>query len=100
MARAPRARWHTECNRGVRVFVGLILGKRADGMGERVTLPVLPLRELVLFPGSTSPISVGRPGTLRAVERALKDEGRQILAGAQRANVDNVMPANLYTTRT
>jgi ATP-dependent Lon protease len=62
-----------------------------------VTLPVLPLRELVLFPGATSPISVGRPGTLRAVERALKEERRQILAIAQRENVDHVTPANLYT---
>jgi len=36
-------------------------------MPERLTLPVLPLRELVLFPGVSSPINVGRPGTLRAV---------------------------------
>ena len=69
-------------------------------MAERVTLPVLPLRELVLFPGATSPISVGRPGTLRAVERALKEERRQILAVAQRENVDHVTPANLYTIGT
>jgi ATP-dependent Lon protease len=69
-------------------------------MAERVTLPVLPLRELVLFPGATTPISVGRPGTLRAVERALKQEGRQILAVAQRENVDHVSSANLYTIGT
>jgi ATP-dependent Lon protease len=69
-------------------------------MAERVTLPVLPLRELVLFPGATTPISVGRPGTLRAVERALKQESRQVLAVAQRENVDHVSPANLYTIGT
>ena len=34
-------------------------------MSERVTLPVLPLRETVIFPGTAVPISAGRPGTLQ-----------------------------------
>lgn len=38
---------------------------------ERLVLPVLPLREVVLFPGTTAPIGAGRPGTLRAIEAAL-----------------------------
>ncbi len=66
-------------------------------MSERLTLPVLPLRELVLFPGATVPINAGRPGTLRAVERALKDESRLIFTVAQRENNDAVSAANLYT---
>ena len=33
-------------------------------MAERQTLPVLPLRGTVIFPGITVPIGVGRPGTL------------------------------------
>ena len=41
-------------------------------MSERLTLPVLPLRETVVFPGVADPISAGRPGTLQAVEAALK----------------------------
>ena len=40
-------------------------------MTERLTLPVLPLRDVVLFPGVTAPIGAGRPGTLRAIEAAL-----------------------------
>ena len=40
-------------------------------MAERLTLPVLPLREVVLFPGVTAPIGAGRPATLRAIEAAL-----------------------------
>src|SRR5947208_388286 len=39
-------------------------------MSERMTLPVLPLREVVLFPGVTQPIGAGRPSTLRAIEAA------------------------------
>jgi len=43
-------------------------------MSERMTLPVLPLREVVLFPGVSTPIGAGRPATLRAIEAALKQE--------------------------
>ena len=69
-------------------------------MPERLTLPVLPLRELVLFPGVSSPINVGRPGTLRAVERALKDERRLIFTVAQRDSGDVATTGNLYTMGT
>jgi len=69
-------------------------------MTERVTLPVLPLRDMVLFPGVTSPISAGRPGTLRAIETALKDEKRLIFAVAQRENVEQATAENLHTMGT
>jgi ATP-dependent Lon protease len=69
-------------------------------MSEPVVLPVLPLRELVLFPGITSPISAGRPGTLRAIETALKDEKRLIFAVSQRENVEHVTPELLHSMGT
>ncbi len=69
-------------------------------MGERITLPVLPLREMVLFPGVTAPISAGRPGTLRAIEAALKTERRLIFAVAQRENTEQVSADNLYSIGT
>ncbi|MDR3618384.1 MAG: endopeptidase La [Paludisphaera borealis] len=65
-------------------------------MAERQTLPVLPLRGTVIFPGLTVPIGVGRPGTLHAIEAALKGN-REILAVAQRENVDEPTPDQLYT---
>src|SRR5206468_3397931 len=69
-------------------------------MSERLTLPVLPLRDIVLFPGVSTPIGAGRPTTLRAIEAALKGESRVIFAVSQRENVDHVTPAVLYTTGT
>ena len=69
-------------------------------MSERMTLPVLPLREVVLFPGVSLPIGAGRPATLRAIEAALKNDSHLIFAVAQRENVDNVTPGVLYTTGT
>jgi len=65
-----------------------------------MTLPVLPLREVVLFPGVSLPIGAGRPATLRAIEAALKNDSHLIFAVAQRENVDNVTPGVLYTTGT
>ena len=47
-------------------------------MAERLTLPVLPLREVVLFPGVTAPIGAGRPATLRAIEAALATPERLV----------------------
>jgi ATP-dependent Lon protease len=69
-------------------------------MSDRMTLPVLPLRDAVLFPGVASPIGAGRPATLRAIEAALKDPERKVFAVAQKENVDHVSPGVLYTTGT
>jgi len=69
-------------------------------MSERLTLPVLPLREVVLFPGVSTPIGAGRPSTLRAIEAALKTDDHLVFAVSQRENVDRVTPAVLYTTGT
>src|SRR5437899_18259 len=71
-----------------------------EPMSERLTLPVLPLREMVLFPGVSTPIGAGRPTTLRAIEAALKGDSRLIFGVSQRENVDHVTPAVLYTTGT
>ncbi len=65
-------------------------------MATRQTLPVLPLRGTVIFPGLTAPIAAGRPGTLRAIESALKGE-RLLFAVAQRDNADEPSPEILYS---
>jgi ATP-dependent Lon protease len=65
-------------------------------MGQRQTIPVLPLRGTVIFPGLTAPISAGRPGTLRAIESALKAD-RLVFAVAQRDNTDEPSPDILYS---
>ena len=65
-------------------------------MAQRQTLPVLPLRGTVIFPGLTAPIAAGRPGTLRAIEAALKGD-RLVFAVAQRDNTDEPSPEILYS---
>jgi ATP-dependent Lon protease len=68
-------------------------------MGERYTLPVLPLRDTVVYPGVAVPISAGRPGTVAAVQEALEGD-RRLFAVAQRENVDDAVPEVLYRVGT
>ena len=68
-------------------------------MGERFTLPILPLRDTVVYPGVAVPISAGRPGTVEAVQAAI-DGDRRLFAVAQRENVDEPSPDLLYTVGT
>src|SRR5438552_8993085 len=74
--------------------------RELEPMSERLTLPVLPLRDVVLFPGVSTPIGAGRPSTLRAIEAALKTDAHLIFAVSQRENADHVTPGVLYTTGT
>ncbi len=68
-------------------------------MPERFTLPVLPLRDTVVYPGVAVPISAGRPGTVEAVQKAL-DGDRRLFAVAQRENEDEATPELLYSVGT
>jgi len=68
-------------------------------MSERFTLPVLPLRDTVVYPGVAVPISAGRPGTVEAVQEAL-DGDRRLFAVAQTENVDDPAPEYLYSIGT
>src|SRR5579885_902124 len=79
---------------------GRSLPRGETRMSERMTLPVLPLREFVLFPGVTTPINAGRPSTLRAIEAALATPGRLVFAVSQREDVKDVTPEHLYTIGT
>src|SRR5438874_1180736 len=65
-------------------------------MAQRQTLPVLPLRGTVIFPGLTQPIAAGRPSTLRAIESALKGD-RLVFAVAQRDNTEEATADILYS---
>ncbi|MGE5413739.1 MAG: endopeptidase La [Syntrophomonadaceae bacterium] len=64
------------------------------------SLPVVPMRNAVLFPGVTFPISAGRAGTLRAIEAAMNTPERLVFAVAQRHDAESVVPADLYTIGT
>ncbi len=51
---------------------------------ESTTLPLLPLRDVVVFPHMVIPLFVGRPKSIKALEAAM-EAGRQIMLVAQKA---------------
>ncbi|GMU64859.1 MAG: Lon protease [Acidobacteriota bacterium] len=69
-------------------------------MTEQLILPILPLRDSVLFPGLPMPIGAGRKGTLTAIESALRASEPLVLALTQRQNVDEVTADGLHTVGT
>ncbi|MDE1711695.1 endopeptidase La [Chromobacterium amazonense] len=67
---------------------------------EETTLPLLPLRDVVVFPHMVIPLFVGRAKSIRALELAM-DEGKQILLVAQRsASKDEPSAEDLYSVGT
>ncbi|MEP7351790.1 MAG: endopeptidase La [Acidobacteriota bacterium] len=68
---------------------------------EMKTLPVLPLKNSVLYPGLMLPLSVGRPQSVRALESALATEEKEIIVVAQKNNnVETPEADDLYTVGT
>lgn len=51
---------------------------------EALQLPLLPLRDVVVFPHMVIPLFVGRPKSIKALEAAM-ESGRQIMLVAQKA---------------
>src|SRR3954453_17447438 len=51
---------------------------------ERITLPLLPLRDVGVFPHMVIPLFVGRPKSIKALEAAM-EAGRRIMLVAQKA---------------
>ncbi|AXE33353.1 endopeptidase La [Chromobacterium phragmitis] len=67
---------------------------------EETSLPLLPLRDVVVFPHMVIPLFVGRAKSIRALELAM-DEGKQILLVAQRsASKDEPSAEDLYSVGT
>lgn len=58
--------------------------------------PVLPLRDLVLFPGMIVPLFVGRDKSVRALEESANFNNKLILVAQKDANADSPKASELY----
>ena len=67
-----------------------------ETLGDRVTLPLLPLRDVVVYPHIVIPLFVGRPKSIKALEVAM-EAGKHILLVAQKsASKDEPTTDDLY----
>ena len=63
---------------------------------ETQSLPLLPLRDVVVFPHMVIPLFVGRPKSIKALETAM-ESGKNILLVAQKsAAKDEPVPEDMY----
>jgi len=63
-------------------------------------LPIVAMRNGVLFPGMSLPISAARPQTMRAIEAAMGEPEPRVFVVAQREDTEEVNPDQLYTIGT
>src|SRR5690349_6894205 len=61
------------------------------------TLPIVPLRDVVVFPHMMMPFVIGRPSSTRALEHELMKDKRIFLAAQHDASVDDPRPEDIYT---
>jgi len=61
------------------------------------TLPIVPLRDVVVFPHMMMPFVIGRPSSIRALEHALGKDKRVFLAAQHDASTDDPRAEDIYT---
>jgi ATP-dependent Lon protease len=68
-------------------------------MNEQIeSLPVLPIKNSVLFPGLLMPLTAGRPSSVAAIDAALASEDKELLIVTQRdSSVESPTASDLYT---
>ncbi len=60
------------------------------------TLPIVPLRDVVVFPHMMMPFVIGRPSSIRALEHALLKDKRIFLAAQHDAGTDDPKPEDIF----
>src|SRR5689334_15666846 len=68
--------------------------------GERRTYPVLPLRDIVVFPHMIVPLFVGREKSIRALEEVMRSDTFILLATQKNASDDEPATESIYETGT
>ena len=64
------------------------------------SLPVLPLRDIVVFPDSTTPLFVGREKSINALDFAMNNSKKIVLLTQKNPDIDNPNEKDLYSIGT
>ena len=70
--------------------------KPLEKQAERNALPVLPVRDTVLFPHAVLPLTVGRESSVQLIN-SLGDDKTIVVVAQREARVDAPQPTDLYT---
>lgn len=65
---------------------------------ENLTLPLVPLRDIVVFPGMVIPLFVGRDKSVRALEKSMANQKNVFLVTQKNANTNNPGFKDIYKT--
>ncbi len=73
-----------------------------EGHSERssIQIPLLPLRELLVFPTTVVPLFVGRDKSIQALEQAMASNKEIMLCAQQKAKIDDPNPEDIFPVGT
>src|SRR5436309_7735887 len=63
-------------------------------------LPLLPLRDIIVFPHMVVPLFVGRPKSMQALEEAMAGDKQLLLAAQRRAKTDDPAEEDIFAIGT
>ncbi len=76
----------------------MFFGKKDENVvSPNLVLPLLPLRDIVVFPHMVSPLFVGRDRSIKAVETAIKSEKLIFLASQRNAQQTNPEANDIFS---
>ena len=64
------------------------------------TIPVLPLRDIVVFPSMVAPLFVGRQQSVNALNHVMTGDKKIFLLSQKNSKIDNPNQENLYSIGT
>ena len=65
-------------------------------MSKSLVLPILPLRDIVVFPHMIVPLFVGREKSVRALEEVMRGDKQILLATQKNSGDDDPAPSAIY----
>ena len=65
-----------------------------------MNIPLVPLRDVVIFPGVVTPLFVGRESSINSLQKAMSDDKSVMLIAQKEANKENPSQKDLYAIGT
>ena len=66
-------------------------------MEVKITLPLLPLRDIVVFPNMVIPLFVGRDKSISALNEVMKHDKKIVLVTQKNSEIDDPKSSDVYT---